>query len=191
MRPTLPGPRARHAPRSRGLRGSTHGSPTTARTVRPCDSRGRPSASAVRVSDDLYRVLSLSLAMSSRTGGAFDVTVGPLSHVWRRARRQSELPDAREVDAARAASGSALVQLDAASRSVKACACRACASTSAGSPRAMPPIAPSMRCAPRASGARSSSRAATSPSGIRLLESEAGAWQSRRSIRRHPARPGR
>ena len=76
-------------------------------------------ASPVRVSDDLYRVLSLSLAMSSRTGGAFDVTVGPLSHLWRRARRQSELPDAGDVDAARAVSGSALVHLDAASRSVK------------------------------------------------------------------------
>jgi FAD:protein FMN transferase len=74
---------------------------------------------AVRVSDDLYRVLALSLSMSSRTGGAFDVTVGPLSHLWRRARRQAELPHAADVDAARAVSGSALVHIDAASRSVR------------------------------------------------------------------------
>ena len=76
-------------------------------------------ARAVRVSDDLYRVLSVSLALSSRTGGAFDPTIGPLSHLWRRARRQSELPGVSEIEAARAASGSALVHLDAASQSVR------------------------------------------------------------------------
>jgi thiamine biosynthesis lipoprotein len=74
---------------------------------------------AVRVSDDLYRVLSLSLAMSNRTGGAFDATVGPLSHLWRRARRQSELPHRVDIEAARAVSGPALVHLDVASRSVR------------------------------------------------------------------------
>jgi FAD:protein FMN transferase len=73
----------------------------------------------VRVSDDLYRVLSVSQAMSRRTGGAFDATVGPLSHLWRRARRQSELPQRSDIEAARAASGSALVHLDEASRSVR------------------------------------------------------------------------
>jgi FAD:protein FMN transferase len=73
----------------------------------------------VRVSDDLYRVLSLSLAMSRRTGGAFDATVGPLAHLWRRARRQSELPQLSDIEVARAASGSALVHLDEASRSVR------------------------------------------------------------------------
>lgn len=75
---------------------------------------GRP----VPVSDDLYRVLSLALAMSERTGGAFDATVGALSHVWRRARRQSELPATRDVDAAREVSGARLVQLDPNTRSV-------------------------------------------------------------------------
>jgi thiamine biosynthesis lipoprotein len=74
---------------------------------------------AVRVSDDLYSVLSLSLAISIRSRGAFDPTVGPLTHLWRRARRQSELPQAAEVEAARAVSGPALVHLDPASRSVR------------------------------------------------------------------------
>jgi thiamine biosynthesis lipoprotein len=73
---------------------------------------------AVPVSTDLYRVLSLAQAMSVRTGGAFDVTIGPLSRLWRRARRQSELPDPREVDAARSVSGFELVRLDEESRSV-------------------------------------------------------------------------
>jgi thiamine biosynthesis lipoprotein len=73
---------------------------------------------AVPVSADLYRVLVLAQAMSVRTGGAFDVTVGALSHLWRRARRQSELPDEREVDAARQVSGFQMVRLDPSSRSV-------------------------------------------------------------------------
>lgn len=73
---------------------------------------------AVRVSDDLFRVLAAAQAMSVRSGGAFDVTVGPLSHLWRRARRQSELPDPSGVAAARQVSGAALVRLDPAARSV-------------------------------------------------------------------------
>jgi FAD:protein FMN transferase len=75
---------------------------------------GRP----VPVSDDLYRVLSRAHAMSLRTGGGFDVTVGALTHLWRRARRQSELPDPGEQEAARAASGYALVRLDPGARTV-------------------------------------------------------------------------
>jgi FAD:protein FMN transferase len=73
----------------------------------------------VRVSDDLYRVLSRARAMSIRTGGAFDVTIGALTHVWRRARRQSELPDPDEQEVARAASGFALLRLDPEARTIR------------------------------------------------------------------------
>src|SRR4051794_15288803 len=74
---------------------------------------------AIPVSNDLFRVLSLAQALSARTGGAFDVTIGPLSHVWRRARRQSELPAEEEVEAARQASGHTLVRLDHSAHSVR------------------------------------------------------------------------
>jgi FAD:protein FMN transferase len=73
----------------------------------------------VRVSDDLYRVLSRARSMSVRSSGAFDVTIGSLTHVWRRARRQSELPDPREEEAARATSGFARVRLDPESRTLR------------------------------------------------------------------------
>ena len=38
-------------------------------------------------------------------GGAFDITVGPLSQLWRRARRQIELPSPADLAAARAVTG--------------------------------------------------------------------------------------
>jgi thiamine biosynthesis lipoprotein len=53
-----------------------------------------PHARQVDVSDDLWRVLRQSTAVSDASDGAFDVTVGSLTKLWRRARRQHELPPA-------------------------------------------------------------------------------------------------
>lgn len=50
------------------------------------------SGRAVPVSGDLWQVLALSQGIAERTDGAFDVTIGPLVNVWRRARRKHELP---------------------------------------------------------------------------------------------------
>ncbi len=61
---------------------------------------------------DLERVLRVSQQLSELTGGAFDVTVGPLTALWRRARRQQELPRAERIDAALAASGWRKLELD-------------------------------------------------------------------------------
>ncbi|MEO8354189.1 MAG: FAD:protein FMN transferase, partial [Chthoniobacteraceae bacterium] len=47
---------------------------------------------AVPVSDDLWNVLVRSQALAEKTGGAFDITVGPLVNLWRRVRRKRELP---------------------------------------------------------------------------------------------------
>jgi thiamine biosynthesis lipoprotein len=54
------------------------------------------------VSDDLWHVLEKSKHYSEATGGAFDVSIGPLIRVWRAARRRKELPTAEEVATARA-----------------------------------------------------------------------------------------
>ena len=43
---------------------------------------GRPA----KISDDLFRVLEASEALSDASGGAFDVTVGPVVRLWRQAR---------------------------------------------------------------------------------------------------------
>jgi thiamine biosynthesis lipoprotein len=50
----------------------------------------------IKVSDDLWRVLQQSAALSRLTNGAFDITVGPYVQLWRRASRQQQLPS-REV----------------------------------------------------------------------------------------------
>jgi len=66
----------------------------------------------VAVSDDLFRVLDAAQGLALRSHGAFDITVGPLSQLWRRARRQILLPPAEELARARAVTGFQLLVLD-------------------------------------------------------------------------------
>lgn len=70
------------------------------------------SGRAVAVSEDLWRVLSRAQEMARRTGGAFDVTVGPCVQLWRRARRQRAWPEASRLDAALEAVGFQHLELD-------------------------------------------------------------------------------
>lgn len=44
------------------------------------------------ISDDLATVLIASEQLSAETDGAFDVTVGPLTKLWRAARKQNQVP---------------------------------------------------------------------------------------------------
>jgi len=67
---------------------------------------------AVPVSPDVFRVLSIAQTLAVRTGGAFDVTVGALTRLWRHARRQGVLPESRELEAARLVSGYPLLRLE-------------------------------------------------------------------------------
>jgi thiamine biosynthesis lipoprotein len=73
----------------------------------------------VALGDDVYRVLSIGQELSRRSGGAFDMSVGALTRVWRRARRENDLPPKAEIEAARASSGHALVHLDADARTLR------------------------------------------------------------------------
>jgi thiamine biosynthesis lipoprotein len=67
---------------------------------------------AVPVSEDLWRVLSEAQALSRRSGGAFDVTVGPVVRLWRRARRRHRLPSPDQLQRARELVGYQLIRLD-------------------------------------------------------------------------------
>src|SRR6516165_7370046 len=51
----------------------------------------------VKVSDDLWTVLERAQEVAKRSDGAFDVTVGPIVRLWRRARRTHLLPDADDL----------------------------------------------------------------------------------------------
>ena len=72
---------------------------STSELMRLCrDSRpGQP----IRVSPELFRVLCKSVEVSELSDGAFDVSVGPLVKLWRRARRQKEFPDPKLLEEAR------------------------------------------------------------------------------------------
>jgi thiamine biosynthesis lipoprotein len=57
-------------------------------------------AKPAKVSDELFRVLEVSQELSEASGGAFDVTVGPVVRLWRQARKEHQLPDRDALDAA-------------------------------------------------------------------------------------------
>jgi thiamine biosynthesis lipoprotein len=71
-----------------------------------------PQAKPVSVSQPLWEVLARACEISEKTDGAFDVTVGPLTKLWRRARRQRELPTDEERSEALASVGWQNVELD-------------------------------------------------------------------------------
>jgi thiamine biosynthesis lipoprotein len=66
----------------------------------------------VPVSADLWRVLAQAQALAARTEGAFDVTVGPVVSLWRKARREKKLPGPERLAVARAAVGYQKLRLD-------------------------------------------------------------------------------
>jgi thiamine biosynthesis lipoprotein len=59
----------------------------------------------VKLSGDLWRVLSKADEISHKSDGAFDVTVGPLVNLWRKARRDQKLPRADWLEEAKARVG--------------------------------------------------------------------------------------
>jgi thiamine biosynthesis lipoprotein len=73
----------------------------------------------IRVSDDLFRVLARSQQLARRTLGAFDVTVGPLVRLWRRARRTEALPERLRLKRAREVTGYRWLHLDRKTHSVR------------------------------------------------------------------------
>lgn len=70
------------------------------------------------VSEPLWTVLSASQELAVKSKGAFDITVGPLSKLWRRAIRQKTMPAKSEISAARKSVGYKKLQLNTADKSV-------------------------------------------------------------------------
>lgn len=66
----------------------------------------------VPVSKDLFRVLSAAQNMAEGTDGAFDVTVGSLTHLWRAARKQGSVPGAEALGTALERCGFRKMHLD-------------------------------------------------------------------------------
>ncbi len=64
------------------------------------------------VSADFLKLLQISREIHRETEGAFDVTIGNLTRLWRRSMRRGSLPTAAEVNSAAQASGWDLVTVD-------------------------------------------------------------------------------
>ena len=72
----------------------------------------------VPVSDDLFRVLSAAQKTSEQTDGAFDITVGALTHLWRALRKAGSIPNSQELQAAAKKCGFRKLHLDSTKQSV-------------------------------------------------------------------------
>jgi len=72
----------------------------------------------VRVSHDLWVMLQRAQSLAERSGGAFDVTVGPYVNLWRQARREGALPDPVRLQKAGQSVGYKHVKLDQARQTV-------------------------------------------------------------------------
>jgi len=72
----------------------------------------KPFGQPVHVSDELFEVLQESQRVAELSDGAFDVTVGPVIRLWRRARRTEILPPAEALARARESVGYKKLKLD-------------------------------------------------------------------------------
>jgi FAD:protein FMN transferase len=74
-------------------------------------SAAAPSPEAVAVGPDLWQVLVAAEAFRERTAGAFDISIGPLTSLWRQARKSGRLPRPDKLAAALGAVGAGTVEL--------------------------------------------------------------------------------
>jgi thiamine biosynthesis lipoprotein len=84
-----------------------------------CKKNASQAGEPVRVSEDLFVVLSKAQKVSEASDGTFDVTVGPLVKLWRLARRTQSLPDPAELAEAKARVGFRKLELNDKERTVR------------------------------------------------------------------------
>jgi thiamine biosynthesis lipoprotein len=77
------------------------------------------AAGPVRVERSLFSLLLLCRELCRETGGAFDITSGPLSRCWGFLRRQGRIPEFNEIEEAKAVVGDDKLLFDCESRTVR------------------------------------------------------------------------
>lgn len=70
-------------------------------------------------SDDLFRVIAAAQQIAADSEGLFDITIGPLSRLWRECRQVGRLPDRATLQEARSRVGHRRIRLDAATQSIE------------------------------------------------------------------------
>lgn len=91
----------------------------TSELMRLCHDPAALRGDGVKVSDDLFTVLAHAQEVARASDGAFDVTVGPLTHLWRRARKNHKMPDAQALKEAQELVGYRKLHVDAATHCVR------------------------------------------------------------------------
>ncbi len=77
------------------------------------------ASSPVRVEPSLFDLLLLCRELYGETGGAFDITSGPLSRCWGFLKRQGRIPETDEIEAARSIVGCDKLRLDRDSQTIR------------------------------------------------------------------------
>ena len=88
----------------------------TSELIRLC---ARAGQGPVNVGAELFTLLTHAQDLSRRSGGAFDVTVGPYVQLWRAARKSKQLPAPQALEEARTRVGWELMTLNAGNRTVE------------------------------------------------------------------------
>jgi thiamine biosynthesis lipoprotein len=73
----------------------------------------------LKVSPELFDIINKSKAISSKTGGNFDITIGPAVQLWRRAMRRNTFPEKAELDALAGKIGYRRIRLNTRGKKVK------------------------------------------------------------------------
>jgi len=92
---------------------------TASELMQLCNRNETKAGEPVKVSEDLFLVLTKAQEVSKASDGAFDVTVGPLIRLWRLTRRTQKLPDPQELADAKARVGYQKMELNEKERTVR------------------------------------------------------------------------
>lgn len=84
-----------------------------------CIANDKAPGKAIPISDDLCNILAAAMIVSKDSQGAFDVTIGPLSKLWRQTRKLKKLPDGETLATAKARVGWEKLTLDAQAKTLK------------------------------------------------------------------------
>jgi thiamine biosynthesis lipoprotein len=82
------------------------------------DINRRAAEQAVSVEPELFALLKQAVDLCESTGGAFDITSGPLSKAWGFFRRQGRFPEQKDVEGALQLVGTKWLELDVEAKSI-------------------------------------------------------------------------
>jgi thiamine biosynthesis lipoprotein len=78
----------------------------------------QPVNKKIKVSGELFSMITLSRQAWIKSGGSFDITLGALTHLWRKAKKEKRFPGAEEIKQAKRATGFKKLAIDTHSNSI-------------------------------------------------------------------------